>query len=85
MIKERRTPTSQKVAYYRSGSAGSRMTSDDVDARLIERAALLHVSGITPALSPQAAATLHFRRRHGPRGGRSRLLRPELPQQALGR
>ncbi|GAP60075.1 2-dehydro-3-deoxygluconokinase [Arthrobacter sp. Hiyo1] len=57
MVKERRTPTAQKVAYYRSGSAGSRIAPDDVDERLIAGAALLHVSGITPALSPQAAST----------------------------
>ncbi|WP_284988163.1 sugar kinase [Arthrobacter sp. efr-133-TYG-120] len=60
MVKERRTPTAQKVAYYRSGSAGSRIAPDDVDERLIAGAALLHVSGITPALSPQAASTLHY-------------------------
>lgn len=60
MIKERRTPTAQKVAYYRSGSAGSRIVPDDVEERLIAGAALLHVSGITPALSPQAASTLQY-------------------------
>ena len=60
MVKERRTPTAQKVAYYRSGSAGSRIAPDDVNERLIAGAALLHVSGITPALSPQAASTLHY-------------------------
>lgn len=58
MIKERRTPSAQTVAYYRSGSAGSRIAPDDVEERLIAGAALLHVSGITPALSPQAASTL---------------------------
>lgn len=60
MIKERRTPTAQNVAYYRSGSAGSRIAPDDVDEQLIAGAALLHVSGITPALSPQAAATIRY-------------------------
>ncbi|MFB9821708.1 sugar kinase, partial [Arthrobacter ramosus] len=60
MIKERRTPTAQKVAYYRSGSAGSRIAPDDVDDELIAGAALLHVSGITPALSPQAASTFRY-------------------------
>lgn len=57
MIKERRTPSAQKVSYYRSGSAGSRIVPDDVDDELIAGAALLHLSGITPALSPQAAST----------------------------
>src|SRR3954469_17497177 len=43
MIKERRTPATQRVSYYRAGSAGSRITPADVDAQLISRAALLHV------------------------------------------
>jgi 2-dehydro-3-deoxygluconokinase len=58
MIKERRTPVTQKVAYYRAGSAGGRLTPDDVPPGLVEDAALLHVSGITAALSPSARATL---------------------------
>ncbi len=60
MIKERRTPASQRVSYYRAGSAGSRITPDDIDEQLISGAALLHVSGITPALSPQAEATVRY-------------------------
>jgi 2-dehydro-3-deoxygluconokinase len=58
MIKERRTPETQKVAYYRAGSAGSRLAPEDVPAGLIEDAALLHVGGITAALSTQAQTTL---------------------------
>ncbi len=58
MIKERRTPATQKVAYYRAGSAGSRLAPDDVPAGLVEGADLLHVSGITAALSSSARATL---------------------------
>jgi 2-dehydro-3-deoxygluconokinase len=60
MIKERRTPATQRVSYYRAGSAGSRIAPEDVDEQLITQAGLLHVSGITPALSPQAAATLRY-------------------------
>lgn len=60
MIKERRTPASQRVSYYRAGSAGSRIAPVDIDEELISRAGLLHVSGITPALSPQAGATLRY-------------------------
>lgn len=60
MIKERRTPATQRVNYYRAGSAGSRITPDDIDEHLISGACLLHVSGITPALSPQAEATLRY-------------------------
>jgi 2-dehydro-3-deoxygluconokinase len=60
MIKERRTPATQRVSYYRAGSAGSRITPDDIDYQLLAGAGLLHVSGITPALSDQAEATLRY-------------------------
>ncbi|QCO98463.1 sugar kinase [Arthrobacter sp. 24S4-2] len=60
MIKERRTPATQRVSYYRAGSAGSRLSPGDVDELLISQAALLHVSGITPALSGQAASTISY-------------------------
>ena len=60
MIKERRTPAAQRVSYYRADSAGSRITPEDIDEDLISGAGLLHVSGITPALSPQAEATLRY-------------------------
>ncbi|RAM35633.1 sugar kinase [Arthrobacter globiformis] len=58
MIKERRTPDAQRVSYYRAGSAGSRILPADISQELIAGAGLLHVSGITPALSAQAAATV---------------------------
>jgi 2-dehydro-3-deoxygluconokinase len=60
MIKERRTAQSAKVWYYRSGSAGSKLVPEDVPAAKIARARLLHLTGITPALSHTAArATQH--------------------------
>lgn len=58
MVKERRTADATRVGYYRSGSAGSRLSPDDLDAAVIESADVLHVTGITPALSPSAAATV---------------------------
>jgi 2-dehydro-3-deoxygluconokinase len=58
MLKERRTAATQSVSYYRAGSAGSRLEPADLDADLIARAAVLHLSGITPALSATAAATV---------------------------
>ncbi len=58
MLKERRTMSTQKVSYYRAGSAGSRLTPEDLDSALIKGAAVLHVSGITPALSTSAARTI---------------------------
>ncbi len=59
MVKERRTPASTSVSYYRSGSAGSRLEPGDLDAELIRSARVLHVTGITPALSASAAAAVH--------------------------
>lgn len=58
MLKERRTLSTQKVSYYRAGSAGSRIAPADLDPQLIAGASILHVSGITPALSGSGAATV---------------------------
>ncbi|WP_066941109.1 sugar kinase [Microtetraspora fusca] len=55
MVKERRTNRSQNVWYYRAGSAGSRLCPADVAGDAMAGAALLHVTGITPALSDSAA------------------------------
>lgn len=55
MIKERTTTDAARpVIYYRTGSAGSRLSADDLPALGIPDAALLHITGITPALSPSA-------------------------------
>ncbi|MDO7883263.1 sugar kinase [Salinibacterium soli] len=58
MVKESRTPASTRVMYYRAGSAGSRLSPVDLAAAGIREAGLLHVSGITPALSDSAAAAV---------------------------
>jgi 2-dehydro-3-deoxygluconokinase len=48
------------VNYRRAGSAASAMSVNDVPTQLIERAKVLHATGITAALSPNAyEATLH--------------------------
>ncbi len=59
MIKEQRTSTATRVLYYRAGSAGSRINPADVALADISSAALLHVSGITPALSASAVEAIH--------------------------
>lgn len=56
MIKERRTGSHTRVWYYRSGSAGSRLRAEDIPAGVVEDASLVHLSGITPALSASAEA-----------------------------
>lgn len=60
MIKERRTQDAQKVWYYRAGSAGSRLHPGDVPGALIRQAKVLHVTGITPALSASAADAVEY-------------------------
>lgn len=69
MIKERRTAETQKVWYYRAGSAGSRLAPADVPEDHIQHARLLHVTGITPGLSATAAAAvdhaIELARKHG--------------------
>ncbi|KQV07136.1 sugar kinase [Leifsonia sp. Root112D2] len=58
MVKERRTPADTRVFYYRNGLAGSRLRVDEVDFDLVRGASLLHVTGISPALSPGMAEVI---------------------------
>jgi 2-dehydro-3-deoxygluconokinase len=45
------------VSYFRSGSAASALTPDDVDEAVVAAARLLHLTGITAALSESAFDT----------------------------
>lgn len=54
MFKERRTSNATSVRYYRTGSAGSRLSPSDIDTGAIASAKVLHLTGITPALSATA-------------------------------
>jgi 2-dehydro-3-deoxygluconokinase len=58
MLKEQRMSRATRVVYYRSGSAGSRLTPADVDEASIAAARVLHVSGITAALSESARSAV---------------------------
>jgi len=51
-FKERRSAGDEHVYYYRDGSAASRLSPDDLPRELVGSAEYLHVTGITPALSP---------------------------------
>jgi len=57
MIRELRGVGASEVIYWRSGSAGSRMSAEGVEAagELIDDASWLHITGVTPALSDDAA------------------------------
>ncbi|WP_028278480.1 sugar kinase [Arthrobacter sp. H5] len=59
MVKESRTTDDTRVWYYRSGNAGGAMTPEQLDdERLICEASLLHITGISLALSATMAATI---------------------------
>jgi 2-dehydro-3-deoxygluconokinase len=58
MVKEQTTSDARQVIYYRAGSAGSRLSIEDLEPADLPGAALLHVSGITPALSQSAHAAV---------------------------
>lgn len=60
MLKSRRTTSITRVTYYRSGSAASGLSPEDLPLDLIAAARVLHVTGITPALSDSCRdAVLH--------------------------
>lgn len=46
------------VHYYRAGSAASRMTPSSLDDVPLDTATIVHISGITPALSEDCAAMI---------------------------
>ena len=60
MFRERRVLGAMDVVYHRAGSAGSRLTPEDVvravDDGVFEGIRWLHLTGITPALSDSARA-----------------------------
>lgn len=57
------------VYYYRRGSAASRMAPSDLDEPYIAQARILHITGITPALSDSCRETVRsaaaLAKRHG--------------------
>ncbi|MCX5230138.1 sugar kinase [Streptomyces sp. NBC_00233] len=58
MLRERRTADRLRVSYYRAGLAGSRLAPEDLDEAQVTGARILHVTGITPALSASARAAV---------------------------
>lgn len=58
MVKHRRFGSALSVDYHRAGSAGSRLSPEDVPQGCVEAAGVLHVTGVTTALSPSACDTV---------------------------
>jgi 2-dehydro-3-deoxygluconokinase len=60
MMKTAAAPGRTRVQYWRADSAGSRLDIADIDPEVVRGAQILHVTGITAAISPRArAAVLH--------------------------
>lgn len=81
-----------RVHYYRSGSAGSTVTAADVLGALVPGVRVLHVTGVTAALSAESAKAMHAAVRHAHELGilvsldinyRSRLWTPEAARRTL--
>ncbi len=54
LFKERFGFSNPNIYYYRKDSAASSLSAADLDAAYISGARILHITGITPALSPAA-------------------------------
>lgn len=58
IFKEQLSPEDMNVYYYRQGSSASLMEPEDLDEETIAQARILHISGITPALSESCRLTV---------------------------
>ncbi|GAA0241399.1 sugar kinase [Cryptosporangium japonicum] len=69
LVKERSADGRTGVVYYRRGSAGSRLSPEDVERIPLSPTTLLHLTGITPALSDGARSAVdHLLDRAGAAG-----------------
>lgn len=57
-FKERRRGNQFSIYYYRKESAGSFLSSDEISENLIRNSKILHITGITPALSNRCEGAL---------------------------
>jgi 2-dehydro-3-deoxygluconokinase len=59
VLRQRRVGRSAHVVHYRDRSAGSRLSPEDVPAEVVQSARILHVTGVTLALSGTAWSAVH--------------------------
>ncbi|GII58645.1 sugar kinase [Planotetraspora thailandica] len=59
VMRQRRIGRSLHAVHYQNGSAGSRLSTGDVPAEAVQAARILHVTGITLALSGYAWSAVH--------------------------
>lgn len=60
MFLEQRTADVTRAFYYRAGSAGSTLSRDDVEAAFRSGVRVLHLTGITAALSQEARRAVEY-------------------------
>lgn len=60
MFLERRTADISRAYYYRAGSAGSMISREDVDRAFAAGPRVLHLTGITAALGPDARRAVEY-------------------------
>ena len=58
LFKERVNNANPNVYYYRAGSAASRLSIEDLDIEYIKDTKIIHITGITPALSESCRETV---------------------------
>jgi 2-dehydro-3-deoxygluconokinase len=58
MVKHHRLAGHANIDYHRAGSAGSRLQPEDLPEEHIQQSGILHLTGITPALSATARDTV---------------------------
>ncbi|WP_026888105.1 sugar kinase [Clostridium beijerinckii] len=59
LFKERYQRSNPNVYYYRKNSAASSLSPEDIDEEYIKQAKILHITGITPALSESCRRTVY--------------------------
>lgn len=59
LFKEHYQRSNPNVYYYRKNSAASSISPDDIDEEYIKQAKILHITGITPALSESAREAVY--------------------------
>ncbi len=69
MFVEQRTADLTRVEYRRSGSAGSALRREDIEAALDAGPRLVHLTGITPALSASARDAVRWTAEHAGAAG----------------
>lgn len=58
MVKQKKSLLDSEVLYYRSNSAATRLSEDNIDESWVKEAKIIHLTGITPALSHSCQAMM---------------------------